>query len=73
MNPTEPDTLWRNRFILMNLVRIGATAVALFGFALWQSDMIVEGGNIVGLPVALVGLLASFLAPRWLARRWRQP
>lgn len=72
MTPVD-DTTWRNRFILMNVSRIAATVLVLFGLLLWQSDRIVEGGSILGLPVVLFGLVASFLAPKWLARRWRTP
>lgn len=71
---SEPnETMWRNRFIAIQLVRIGATAIVLFALLLWQSDMIVEGGSVLGFPLALVAMAASFLGPRWLARRWRTP
>ncbi|MDQ3139256.1 MAG: hypothetical protein M3Q15_00825 [Pseudomonadota bacterium] len=72
MTPVN-DATWRNRFILMNVSRIAATVLVLFGLLLWQSDRIVEGGSILGLPIVLFGLVASFLAPKWLARRWRTP
>lgn len=72
MTPVGEDT-WRNRFILMNLVRIGGTAVVLFALALWHSDLIVEGGSILGFPLALIGLAVSFGGPKWLSRRWRTP
>jgi hypothetical protein len=71
MTPQDEETLWRNRFIAINLVRIGGTIVVLFALALWQSDLIVEGGSIVGLPLALAGLVVSFWGPKWLAARWR--
>ena len=73
MTPQDDDAVWRNRFIMINLVRIGATVVVLFALALWQSDMIVEGGSILGLPLALAGLVASFWGPKWLAARWKTP
>ena len=73
MTPEEENAMWRNRFILINLVRIGGTVLALFGLALWQSDAVVEGGSILGFPLALVGLVISFLGPKWLADRWRTP
>lgn len=73
MTPERDETYWRNRFIVMNLIRIGATAVVLFGIMLWQSDVIVEGGSIIGLPIALVALVASFFAPKSYARRHRTP
>jgi len=73
MTPDPHETLWRNRFILMNLVRIGATIVVLLALALWQSDLFVQGGSIIGFPIALAGLAISFLGPKSLARRWRTP
>jgi hypothetical protein len=73
MTPQEQEELWRNRFILVNLLRIAATVVVLFALALWQSDLIVEDGSIIGLPLALAGLVVSFWGPKWLARRWRTP
>lgn len=63
---------WRNRFILVNVVSILATALALFGIVLWQTSYIVAGGSVVGFFLALIGLAASFFAPRLLARRWKQ-
>jgi hypothetical protein len=69
----DPATRARNRFITMNLVGIGGTVLVLFSLVLWQTSMIVEGGSIVGLPLAFVGLFISFLGPRWLARRWKTP
>jgi len=63
----------RNRFVTMNLVGIGGTIVVLFALLLWQTDRIVAGGSILGLPLAFVGLFISFLGPRWLARRWKTP
>jgi hypothetical protein len=73
MTPQEEETLWRNRFILVNVVRIVATIDALLGILLWQSDVFVEGGSIVGLPIAVIGVVVSFLGPRWLAAKWRTP
>ncbi len=65
--------LWRNRFILMNLTRIGGTLLVLVALLLWQSDVFIEGGHVAGFPLALCGLLISFGGPRFLARRWRTP
>jgi hypothetical protein len=74
-SPSEhPEAYWRNRFIVMNLAGIAGTAVALLGLAIWYTDVLVEGGSIaIGLPLAVIGVVASFLAPRFLARRWRSP
>ena len=74
MTQDEQDRLWRNRFIIINLVRIGGTIVVLFGLVLSQTDKIVEGGALItGLVIAVAGLVASFAGPQWLARRWRTP
>ena len=70
MTDPNDETLWRNRFILINLLRIGGTLVVFFALALWQSDLIVEGGTVIGLPLALAGLVVSFFGPKWLAGRW---
>jgi hypothetical protein len=66
--------MWRNRFIAINLVRIGGTLLVLVGLLIWQTDWLREEGWIgLGLPLALVGLLISFGGPRWLAAKWRTP
>ena len=72
--PPVSDATWRNRFIALNLVRIGGTAIVLLGIVIWQSDWPREGGwTAVGLPMALLGLLISFGGTQLLAARWRTP
>lgn len=71
MTPPQDETLWRNRFIALNMMRIGSTLVVLLGLLIWQSDVIVEGGSILGLPIALIALVVSFMGPAFLTRRWR--
>lgn len=73
MSPPIDEATWRNRFILINLVRIGFTVLVLAGLLLWQSDVFVEGGSIIGFPIALIGVFASFGVPKWLAWKWRTP
>jgi hypothetical protein len=74
MTPEEQDeALWRDRFIMINVVRLGGTAVVLFALVLWQTDRIVAGGSILGLPLALAGLVMSFFGPKYLAAQWRTP
>lgn len=68
------EAVWRKRFILVNLVRIGGTVIVLFGLFVWHSDHVRQGGAIeIGLPLALIGLVISFFGPQFLARRWRTP
>jgi hypothetical protein len=75
MSPVPPDeATWRNRFIAINLVRIGGTAIVLLGLYLWHSDAVRLGGALeIGLPLAIIGLVISFFAPKALARHWRTP
>jgi len=71
--PTDDET-WRNRFILVNVARIGFTILVLLGILIWQTDLVREGGATeIGLPMALIGLFASFGAPKYLSRKWRTP
>ena len=73
MTPQE-EALWRNRFITLNLTRIGGTLVVLIGLLVWYSDVFIEGGSMaIGLPLALIGLVVSFAGPKWLAQKWRTP
>ncbi len=78
MTPEPPrpvsEETWRNRFITIQLTRIGGTLVVLFGLLVWNSDWLRQGGAIeIGFPLALVGLAISFGAPLYLARKWRTP
>ena len=78
MSPNSPppvdEATWRNRFIMVNLARIGATIVALIGLAIWHSDFVRPGGAVeIGLPMAVIGVIASFVAPRMLVSKWRTP
>ena len=73
MSPTPPDNVARNRFVMIQLARIGGTVVALLGILLWQSDRLVQGGSFLGFPIALIGLAISFAAPLYLVRKWRTP
>ncbi len=68
------EAVWRNRFITINLIRIGGTIIVLVGLYLWHADAVREGGAIeIGLPMALIGLVISFFGPGYLARKWRTP
>lgn len=72
MNPVDEAT-WRNRFITLQLTRIGGTAIVMLGLFVWYGDWVVEGGSIVlGLPMALIGLVISFWGPKHLSRMWRR-
>ena len=72
MTPQDDD-VWRNRFVTVNLVRIGGTAVVLFGLAIWYTNVLRPGGfPALGFPMALVGLIVSFWGPVALTRHWKR-
>jgi hypothetical protein len=74
MTRNEDEATWRNRFIAVNLVRIGGTIITLVGLVVWHGDWVRQGGHAaLGFPMAIAGLVISFGAPIWLARRWKTP
>ena len=71
---TPEEKMWRDRFIAINLVRIGGTIVVLFGLYVAHTDALRQGGALVpGLGLAIIGLVVAFAGPKWLARKWRTP
>ena len=68
---TDPDARARNRFIIIQLVRISGVALVLIG-------LLVMNGRIdlpreAGFVLAAAGLLGAALAPLKLARKWKTP
>ena len=58
MTPRRQEDLWRDRFIAINLVRIGGTIVVLVGLYISQTDAVREGGAMIpglGLAIARPG------------------
>lgn len=65
------DTRARNRFIVIQLIRIGGVALVLVG-------LLVMNGRIdlpreAGFVLAAVGLFEALLAPLLLSRKWKTP
>jgi hypothetical protein len=73
MSQSDPDSTARNRFAIIQLVRIGGTVLTLLALLLWQGDVFVQGGSFIGFPIALLGIAISFGGPMALARKWRTP
>jgi formate-dependent nitrite reductase membrane component NrfD len=67
------DATWRNRFITLHLTRIGGTLVVMIGLFVWfRNGEADHSMMIVGLPLALIGLVISFWGPQYLSRKWRR-
>ena len=68
MTPPDDDKLARNRFMVINAVRLTGVGMILFGV------LVVRG--VVGLPqmagivLLVLGVLETFLMPTMLARVW---
>jgi membrane protein YdbS with pleckstrin-like domain len=69
-DPVNEDVA-RGRFVMLNLVRLGAVVLTLFSMLIL--------GDAIKAPYALgyvllgVGLVGIFVVPQMLARRWRSP
>ncbi len=72
MTPKDNDDLARSRFIRLQLLRIGATIFVLLALAIWQTNLLAPNGSIIGLPLALAGLVVAFWGPVWLVRYWKR-
>ena len=59
---TEPtsDATWRNRFIIVNLVQIGGTAIVLFALLLWRALRIASAADDIFGRLAAGGVACWF-------------
>jgi len=61
----------RQRFIIMNMLRLTGVFVALFGLAIIAGKL--DLPREVGYVAFVVGLFDAMLLPPLLARRWKSP
>ena len=74
MNSQDNEALWRNRFILINLVRIGGTIVVLLALAaLAERPVRSRAARSSASRSRWPGSSSASCGPKWLARRWRTP
>jgi hypothetical protein len=65
------DDLWRNRFAILTLARLGGLAIFLLGIAIIYTDLLREGGwPLVGAILAIMGAIDATFAPKLLKREW---
>ncbi len=73
MNPLSqhpaPEARARQRYLLLNLARLGGLAGVMLGIAI--ARRIVPLPYPLGVVLAVAGLLAFFFLPPLLARRWK--
>ncbi|MEY4239139.1 MAG: hypothetical protein RL339_1740 [Pseudomonadota bacterium] len=68
---SDNDTLARNRFIVIQIVRLGGVAMVLVGLMVMTGKL--DWPREAGFVLAAVGLLEALLAPLLLSRKWKTP
>ena len=61
----------RNRFIIMNVMRVFALAMLMVGVAITRFVPYLSVEWIVGAALAVMGLLEFFFLPAIIAKRWK--
>ena len=71
---SDADRLARGRLLQLTLIRLAGVVLMFGGLLIATTDLLRDGGvPLVGVPIALLGLLESLLLPKMFARRWRTP
>jgi hypothetical protein len=65
------DAIARNRFIVLNLVRLAGTALTVVSMLILGDA--IDAPYALGYALLGLGLIAIFATPLMLARRWRTP
>lgn len=69
----DDEAVWKRRFLIFMLVRLVGLATFFLGVAIAFSDLVREGGwPLVGVIVALMGLIDAVFAPRILKMQWER-
>ena len=67
------ENVYRKRFLLMTLARLGGLAIFFLGVAIIYTDFVRPGGAPApGAVLIIVGALDVLLAPRVLKRAWEK-
>jgi hypothetical protein len=65
----------RQRWMVLNLIRIGGIVFTLVGILMTQGVVDIGGDDnvLVGYGFIVLGLADAFIVPQFLARKWRTP
>lgn len=66
-----PDSLARQRFMVLQVMRLFGIALFVFGIVIVRG--IVPLPSVAGYVLAVVGIFDAFMMPVILARRWKSP
>ena len=72
---TDDEVKWRNRLLVMTMVRLSGVAIIGIGLVVALTSLIVPGGHrIAGAMIIVVGTFDAAFAPLLVKRMWdRQP
>lgn len=68
---SDNDTQARNRFIVIQIVRLSGVAMVLIGLLVMTGR--IDLPREAGFVLAAVGLFEALLAPLLLSRKWKTP
>lgn len=67
------EAMWKRRFLAFTLVRLAGLAIFFLGVAITFGDLLRDGGwPIVGVPVAIIGLVDAVFSPRLMKKIWER-
>ncbi|AKH42471.1 hypothetical protein FHS61_000241 [Altererythrobacter atlanticus] len=69
-DPVNEETA-RNRWLVMNLLRLGGAGIVLIGMLI--ANRTFDAPEEAGYALLVIGLVSVFLVPQILARKWRSP
>lgn len=67
----DDESMVMQRFVMLNLVRLSATALTVVGLLIVAGKIAVP--KPAGIAFTVFGLLELFLLPPFLARKWKSP
>ena len=67
----DDESLAKQRFLMLNLVRLSATALTVVGLLIVAGKIAIP--KPAGVAFAIFGLLELLLLPPFLARKWKSP
>jgi hypothetical protein len=67
------EQLWRQRYLIFSLVRIGGLLLFLLGLVISATDLVRPGGwPVAGFLISVVGIVDAVVGPILLKRRWHR-
>lgn len=73
MTEEEAERIARARFTILAVLRAAGVIDMVVGIIIWKSDLLRAGGwTAVGLPVFVIGFIASLAVPPLLGWLWRE-